>query len=192
MVNRILISGFEPFAQQKKNVSGEFANWINTCQFEGTQTSRFSELDFRGIQLPVVYAEAAQKLLRELQIFKAQTVVMFGIADGRTKIGIEKYAHNFADSLVADNCGQILSGQIIDQGPSALQATIDVDRLNSEFNRAQMPAEISRDAGSYVCNDTYYRVLAALRWTPIRVGFVHLPVQSWDFRTLIEILSNFI
>ena len=38
-----------------------------------------------------------------------------------------------------------------------------------------VPASVSQTAGTFVCNDVFYRVLEALDGTGVRGGFVHVP-----------------
>ena len=49
-------------------------------------------------------------------------------------------------------------------------------RIPTIFAAAGLPGKISNTAGTYVCNDTLYRLLHHYAGTATRVGFIHVPL----------------
>ena len=62
-------------------------------------------------------------------------------------------------------------------GPAAYFATLPVNAIANALGAAGLPAEISNSAGTYVCNQVFYRLMhhtadAGHRW---HAGFMHVP-----------------
>lgn len=57
--------------------------------------------------------------------------------------------------------------------PGALAATLDAAPIHAALAARGIPTEHSRDAGGYVCNDLFFRLLHAR----CRALFVHLPAE---------------
>lgn len=140
----ILLTGFEPWAEFKTNPSGEVAKALG------------------GQVLPVHY-DRADTALRRLLAARPAAIVMTGLADGRTSIQLEARAYNARHD-----------GRQIDPGGAAFRkSTLPLAPLLRRLRRAGLPAEMSRDAGRYLCNHVFYR---ARGWLPdVPCGFIHLP-----------------
>ena len=67
------------------------------------------------------------------------------------------------------------------EGPELIASSIDVDALLAALSARGVEAERSDDAGGYVCNDLYHRLLHA-RIAPTL--FVHVPDLSEDLGEL--------
>ena len=153
-MTRVLVTGFEPFGEQPVNPSQLVAE------------------AFDGVVLPVSYARAGDELRRAIEERDPDLVVCFGLAADRTVITVERYAHNLDEASTTDNDGAAGSGSPIDAtGPLALASTLPVDAIVATLQAEQIPAEVSRDAGGYLCNHVLYTLLRS----GARGGFVHLP-----------------
>jgi pyroglutamyl-peptidase len=153
-MTRVLVTGFEPFGDQPVNPSQLVAE------------------AFDGVVLPVSYARAADELRRAVGEREPDLVVSFGLAANRTAIAVERYAHNLDEASTTDNEGRPGSGSPIDAtGPLALSSTLPVDAIVAALLAEELPAEVSRDAGGYLCNHVFYALLRS----GARGGFVHLP-----------------
>jgi pyroglutamyl-peptidase len=175
-MTRVLVTGFEPFGENDVNPSALVAE----------------ELD--GIILPVSYERAGDELRRAIEERNADLVVCFGLAADRTAITIERYAHNLDEASTTDNDGTAGSGCPIDpDGPVALASTLPVDEIVAALRAEEIPADVSRDAGGYLCN----HVLYALLRSGADGGFVHLPpleaipleTQIGAARTIVAVAS---
>jgi pyroglutamyl-peptidase len=122
--------------------------------------------------LPVSYARAAEALRAAITEREPDVVVAFGLAETRTTISIERYAHNLDEAATTDNDASNGTGTEIEPGgPLALKSALPVDALVAELEGQGIPAEISRDAGGFLCNHVMYVLLREHG----NGGFVHVP-----------------
>jgi pyroglutamyl-peptidase len=75
--------------------------------------------------------------------------------------------------------------------PGALErysTPVALEPLVNELHAAGLPARLSDDAGSYVCNHTYYSALQAIAAEdlPTRCLFLHVPPDTETFGELPE------
>ena len=153
----VLVTGFEPFGAHDVNPSQLVAGELG------------------GVVLPVSYARAPDVLRRALEERNPDVVVAFGLADDRDSITPERFAHNLDEASTTDNDDASGSGAEIDvAGPIAYRSTLPVDDLVAALRAAGFPADVSRDAGGYLCNHVFYLLMHTLK--PGRSGgFVHVP-----------------
>ncbi|HKT45548.1 MAG TPA: hypothetical protein VJQ85_12160 [Gaiellaceae bacterium] len=150
----VLVTGFEPFGEHEVNPSQLIAEELG------------------GVVLPVSYERAADALRAAIDEREPDLVVCFGLADSRSAISVERWAHNLDEATTVDNDGAPGSGRPIDPaGPLALASTLPVDAIVATLNGEGIPAEVSRDAGGYLCNHVFY----VLRRSGALGGFVHVP-----------------
>lgn len=174
---RILVSGFEPFLDEKVNPTALIADHVNSCDFHKLG-ERTSTLDVRGVVLPVTFDGAFLRLKSEMSHFKPDVVVCFGLAGGRTTVDIERIAINIRggdQTSRGDNLGKTPSGQVIPGAPLALETTLPYDLILDELKSRGVPAKVTFSAGTYVCNDVFFQLQNELRYTKIKSGFIHVP-----------------
>lgn len=153
----VLVTGFEPFG----------AHDVNPSQLLAEQLG--------GVVLPVSYARAAEALRAALREREPELVLCFGLAETRTAISVERFAHNLDEASTADNDAAPGSGAEIEPaGPLAVRSTLPVDEIVVSLRERGLPAEVSRDAGGYLCNHVFYVLLRTLD-AGSRGGFVHVP-----------------
>jgi pyroglutamyl-peptidase len=156
-VNRVLVTGFEPFGENEVNPSQLLADELG------------------GVVLPVSYARAADALREAIRDREPDVIICFGLADNRDKVSVERFAHNLDEASTTDNDAANGSGAEIDPaGPLAFRSTLPVDAIVAALEAEGIPAEISRDAGGFLCNHVFYVLLRELRQNQIG-GFVHVP-----------------
>jgi pyroglutamyl-peptidase len=152
-VTQILVTGFEPWGEHEVNPSQLLAERLG------------------GVVLPVSYARATEALRAAIDERDPALVIAFGLAETRRTISVERYAHNLDEASTTDNDAANGSGAEIDPaGPLALRSTLPVDAIVAALTGEGIPAEVSRDAGGFLCNHVFYRLLQ-LRGG----GFVHVP-----------------
>jgi len=153
-VTRVLVTGFEPFGE----------NAVNPTQFLAEELG--------GVVLPVSYARAAAALREAIAATDPDVVLCFGLAEKRDRITVERYAHNMDEGSTTDNDASSGTGAEIEPGaPLALASTLPVDVLVAALTHAGIPAEVSRDAGGFLCNHVFYVLLRS----GCRGGFIHVP-----------------
>jgi hypothetical protein len=105
-------------------------------------------------------------------------IVLSGLADSRDRITIERFALNVRQYRIKDNNGHQHDGDaVVNGGPAAIETKVDARRLSRLLNKSGLPADVSNHAGTFVCNEIYYRALHRWQEDPRCAGiiFVHLP-----------------
>lgn len=140
--------------------------------------------DLKTVLLPVHFDECADLLIAEMEAYRPDVVIACGLAKGRTSITPERIAVNVKDippGSYADNQGQRpVDEPIVDGSPDGLFSTLPIRAMVNDMSAAGIPATVSNTAGTYICNNTMYRVLDHIRigHLPIRAGFVHFPAST--------------
>lgn len=106
-------------------------------------------------------------------------VIMTGLAKNRYQITPEKVAINFVNARNADNDGERPVLKKIDEnGIDGLFSTLPIDKMVNFASNHSLPVSFSFTAGTYVCNDLFYKVQAFTQGTSIQSGFIHLPATE--------------
>ena len=168
-VERILVTGFEPFGGEAINPSWEVAHALHDQQRGAAQIT--------AVQLPCVFAQSLPALRQAIRRHRPQLVLCLGLAGSRSAISLERVAVNLCDARIPDNAGAQPAGTpVVAGGPTAYFTRLPVKALVHRLQAAGLPAELSLSAGSFVCNQVMYGLLHALRRQPaVRAGFIHLP-----------------
>jgi pyroglutamyl-peptidase len=152
-VLRILVTGFEPFGGQSLNPSWEVACALHGLQLQGAQVT--------AVQLPCVFAHALPALQQALAQHRPDIVLALGQAEGRCDFSVERVAINVQDARIPDNAGaQPIDVPVIAGGPAAYFSTLPIKTLVAGLKAAGFPASVSQTAGTFVCNQVFYALLA--------------------------------
>lgn len=174
---KVLITGFEPFLEEKVNPTQAIAQFVNSCEFHKVDP-KLSALDVRGLVLPVEFDQAFQRLEKERLSFQPDVIVSFGLAGGRQTFDIEMLAVNERggdQTARGDNQGKTFNGPIDPSAPRVLPTTLPVEIIQNFLSAAGIPNRKSFSAGTYVCNDLFFQTQERLRFTRVRSGFIHVP-----------------
>jgi pyroglutamyl-peptidase len=167
----ILVTGFEPFGTYTVNPSEGLAKAVDG--------RRFGDAGIVFLILPVHHADAATRLAPVVAEARPIAVVHLGLAAGRARVALERVAVNVMDYECPDSAGFRASGEpCVAGGPTAYFATLPLATVLQALVANGIPAYISNTAGTYLCNQTLYGTLHAVRGQarPPRVGFVHFPL----------------
>ena len=125
--------------------------------------------------LPVEFELAPEHVLAKFNELRPKVLICCGMAEERTKLNIESRG--------------VLNEQI-------LQTTIDLEELTTDL----LITEISHDAGQFVCNTLYYKMLEhiSVQDEIHHSIFIHVPLITEhnrnqlvaDFTLIIKRLSN--
>jgi pyroglutamyl-peptidase len=162
---RVLLTGFGAFPGAPFNPSAALAKAL----------ARRRRPALAGIERVVhVFATIYASVDRDLPKLFAQKpdiVLMFGVAGRRRQVCVETRARNAVSLLFPDASGhRPLRGVIRLGGPATLTGNAPFARLAGAAG-----TQLSRDAGSYLCNYVYWRALEQVRGTRPLVQFVHIP-----------------
>jgi pyroglutamyl-peptidase I len=167
----LIVTGFEPFGGAEENPSGNVA-----LSLDGGMAGAWR---LRGLLLPVSAPAAWQYLHQVIRSERADAVIALGLAADRAEVCVECVARNLADYSIPDNCGRQPRGESIVPGaPENLPPLANPDAILTALLSSGLPARLSADAGHYVCNDLYFRLLhgAAAGEPALRSAvFIHLP-----------------
>lgn len=179
--SKILVTGFRPFLGAE----------INPSELLSIELSKtVSGVD--SLILPVEFSNAFECLNLHLQNRSYEHVLMLGLASGRKKIGFEKIGLNWIHSENRDERGTLPESGHIQVGlPLALMSTINIEKYCAALRSESHPVEISFSAGTFVCNDLYFRVLNT--FPKLNAVFIHVPpTQEIEMPQQIKIIKRFI
>jgi len=166
---KALVTGFEPFGGESVNASLEAVRRL---------PARIGALEVVAAELPTSYSRSLPVLEAAIARAKPDIVLCVGQAGGRAALCVERVAVNLQDAELADNDGaQPVDAPIVPGGPTAYLATLPVRAAVASLHAAELPAEISMSAGTFVCNHVFYGLmhLAATGKHRFRGGFLHVP-----------------
>ncbi|MBW4652454.1 MAG: peptidase C15 [Kaiparowitsia implicata GSE-PSE-MK54-09C] len=155
MPRRLLLTSFSTWrADQRSNSSDDLIELLPQDTWDtATPLLRL---------LPVDVAQATERAIAYIHAFTPDVVVCCGMAEGRSRLHLERQAV---------------------QADRTLQTPIDLEQLC----QALPMTEISHDAGQFVCNGYYFALLDYLAQAhqPTQALFVHVPVLTPENRTLL-------
>ncbi|MCY7388642.1 MAG: pyroglutamyl-peptidase I [Burkholderiales bacterium] len=172
----VLVTGFTPFGGERTNPSWEVARRLP----DSVAGYRLEKL-----RVPTEFGKAIAITTRAIDELAPSIVICFGQAGGRTCMSVERIAINVNDARIADNAGrQVIDEAIRADGPDAYFCTVPIKAMVAAMTRADVPANVSNTAGTFVCNDLIYGVLHHIAMTKrsTRAGFIHVPYLESQVR----------
>jgi pyroglutamyl-peptidase len=155
---RVLLVGFGPFPGIPRNPSADLVKRLAKRRRPALASV------LRSTHIFATAYAAVDNELPKLLAARPDIVLMFGLATRRRQLCIETQARNARSILFPDVRGYRPARGFIALGEPATR-------------RGAAPfARLSRDAGRYVCNYSYWRALAlAGRGNHLLVQFIHIP-----------------
>jgi pyroglutamyl-peptidase len=168
---RLLVTGFGPFPGAPENPTAALVEEIASAS-----PSRFGASALKCIVLPTDYRRSWAKLRSILTRFAPDVVVHFGLSRRASAVAVERSAAKRVNPGHLDVSGYVPpSGLARRSGPDRIASTLPIEGIAAALVGAGIPAEVSDDAGSYVCNATLYRSLCWDATASRSVGFIHVP-----------------
>lgn len=162
----IMVTGFEPFGGGNTNGSWEAVKHLQGKHFGGDTVV--------VAQLPVVWGKAGEQLRGLIRKYHPRAVIAFGQA-GAEPVRIETIARNERKPY-KDNAGALPpTDTVAASAPATLPTALDVDAIRKNLQAAKIPVVESKDAGGYLCNETFYVLMNDPDAQAIPRGFVHVP-----------------
>lgn len=175
----ILVSGFKPFLKEKINPSELLVEKL-----------KVNYQDISTVILPVEFDRAYLELQKHINATQPKFVIMFGQAGGRPNVCLEKVALNWNQTKSADEAGKNPGVGRIGDGELALMSTFPVDDLSVFLADRRLKVEVSFSAGTFVCNNLYFKVLK--NHPLIQSIFVHVPHPKMEFEQMYEIATQIV
>lgn len=166
---KVLLTGFEPFGQDKVNPSWEMVKVFPELM---------EDVEVLKICLPVSFQKAVTILEQTIDDYRPDVVLSIGQGGGRCEIEVERVAINLADSKKPDNDGyQPHEHQLRLDALNAYFSNLPVKRLVEAIQEQGIPATVSNSAGLYVCNSVFYTALHLVysKYPNMQAGFIHVP-----------------
>ena len=166
-MGKLLITGFDPFGGETVNPSWEAVKLL---------PEQIGEYVLEKLQIPTVFARAAQTVLEKAEEAQPDVILCIGQAGGRSAVTPERIAINIRSASIPDNArNQPAEEPIVPDGADGIFATVPVAKMVQAIQAAELPGAVSNTAGTFVCNDTLYMLLHRYAGTAVRVGFIHVP-----------------
>ncbi len=170
MTKRLLLTAFEPFGGEDVNASLLALSAV---------PDRVGDWEIQKAVLPVVFKTAGERAIALAEERKPDAVICLGQAAGRTAVTPELVGINLQYASIPDNAGnRPTDTPAVEGGPNAYFSTLPVRQMVQAMTDAGCRAAVSCSAGTYVCNDLFYRMLHRFCGTEVRVGFIHVPAAS--------------
>ena len=169
---RGLMTGFGPFPGVPRNPSGLLATRI-------ARDPRWQRLGWciTGRAFPTDYARVAAEIA-DLAAKPPRFVVMLGVAARSQALRVEMVARNRSSLTARDVSGRRVKRRALEAGAAATRPGRHAGpALARALRQGGVQAGISRDAGRYVCNASYWWMLGAMPRST-RVVFVHIPLPA--------------
>jgi len=176
---RILVTGFGPYGNTTMNPS--------LAVVHSLQKKLGLSVDGAKIIAKEVSCEfntSIEETISYIHELKPDAVIMLGEYPGRSMVTIERVAINYNDSTrygFTDQAGYAPQGtKIVEDGPDAYLSTLPLRRIVKDLRSNGIPADISGDAGTLMCNHIMYGTLHHIKQNTndsdehgIFAGFVH-------------------
>jgi pyroglutamyl-peptidase len=171
--SKVLLTGFEPFEDDSINSSMLAVKALHGKAVAG-------HLVVASV-LPTVFGASLEALRRSLADHNPKLVICVGQSRSRPFVALERVAINMIDARIPDNSGcQPVDEAIVRHGPAAYFGTLPIKRIVAAMRKADVAAEVSQTAGTFVCNYIYYGLMHELsthkRWKGTLGGFIHVPI----------------
>ncbi len=181
---KILLTGFEPFGDNSTNISQQILNIFDTTIeiSDPWYAARDNMSSKENISLVVekqllTVDEVGSKIVANQIVNGAHwdAIIHMGLCESCEFVRFETRAQNFIDMRIPDNKGRMVKNQKLGGTdfccPNKVISSVKYPRIESLV--------ISSDAGTYLCNETYYRTFEALDYAGklanVPICFLHLP-----------------
>jgi pyroglutamyl-peptidase len=161
MPQKILLTSFRTWLpHQKSNSSDDLLDLINVTNVHHHELNSLFFLR----QLPVNAELAAQQVIDAIKVINPQGIICCGMAESRNKLSLESNASWDQDYIFTK---------------------VKLDELVNCLHNT----DISHDAGKFVCEGLYYRLLQHIQTEKLCLSciFIHIPILLPDNLNLIEV-----
>ena len=176
-MKKMLITAFEPFGGSGINTSALVLERL---------PERIGAYEVEKTLLPVVFRKAAEAALR----CPADAVFLLGEAGGRETVTPECRGRNLRDARIPDHEGNRPSGErILPDAPEEYRSVFPLEEIIEQMRTEGYGIMLSEDAGTYVCNDTFF--LTGIQ-SPVPVQFIHVPAKPEEAGEYSRTVGRFI
>ncbi|BAU88960.1 peptidase C15 pyroglutamyl peptidase I [Methylorubrum populi] len=166
-MSRLLITGFGPFPTVPDNPSGRLARRLAASPHLRRILGEAPDCLVLNTRYGALDTQLAPVLAK-----RPSAVLMIGVAARRPRVCVEIRAVNRVSRLFPDTEGRVSRTLAFEPDGPAQRPSPAALAVRIALKRAGLDAAASRDAGRYLCNASYYRVLE--QGCP--AVFLHIPM----------------
>ena len=140
-----------------------------------------ANVSINTVALPVSFANAWPTLLETLDETRPDIVIATGLKHAAHSVAMERCATNLMNAARPDADNALPRFEpIIKDGPAAYWTRLPLRAIINDFARDGIPATLSSDAGTFVCNSLFYQLLHWYGDTGSCAGRLRqLPSDQW-------------
>lgn len=167
----ILLTGFGPFPGVPVNATMRLVPELATAVGQA-----FPDVSCHHLLLETEWTTAPARVAEVMPLLAPDLVLHFGVSSRARGFEVETRARN-ACLASPDAAGFLPPSSVIAPDAQAfLPASLPARHVVSRLRARGIPAFVSRDAGTYLCNCVLFHSLAARGGAVAgRVGFIHVP-----------------
>lgn len=170
MKGKILLTGYEPFLNFKRNPS------LEACKLLDGMT--YNDYEVVVEELPMRYKEIRDIIRRLVDKHQPVAVIATGVSSKAPDFCVERVAINIGSADGGPNFGYDTLDQVLNtDGPAAYWSTLPIRDIVEAIKSKGIPARISNSAGTQGCNLVFYHLMDYLaeKELDIPAGFIHVP-----------------
>jgi len=170
----LLITGFDPFDGASENNSRVIGKEL---QIE--LANKFPHLEIKFCELRTVYHKATEMVIDcAHSMSKSPDLIISMGESGCNPPKLETRARNYLKDYSQDNDGVHYRGMPIENNePKYFSTQINWNKAYCELSQASKNyMQISKDAGTFVCNETMYNI--SKLYSEFNFGFIHVPTAN--------------
>jgi pyroglutamyl-peptidase len=176
----VLLTGFGPFPGMTANATQHLVPRLADAARQTFPGHRIV-----ADVLPTEWHAGPERLSALLEAWAPAVALHFGVSGRAAGFEIEARARNVMSKSSKDAAGNEAPGPIVAaNGAAVLSTPLPAQHIVDRLRRRGLPAILSRDAGTYVCNTILYSSLCRAQASAgaMRSGFVHVPAGLGDPR----------
>jgi pyroglutamyl-peptidase len=166
---KVLITGFDPFNGETINPAFEAIKLL---------PDTILNVNLIKLEIPTVFKKSIEYIEKVIEKIKPDIIILVGQAGGRSSITVERVAINIDDTNIKDNEGNMpIDIKIKEDGENAYFSNLPIKLIVEKMINNNIPANISNDAGTFVCNHVMYGTLYLIskKYNNIKSCFIHVP-----------------
>ena len=154
----VVISGFDHYEGIDLNPSAEVARVLESKGMDDIPDG--ATVRVTSVLLPLSFQNAWPTLRETIDAVGPDIVIATGLKTHAHSVALERCATNLIDASRpdADNV-QPRRVPINSEGPAAYWTRLPLRAILHDFTRRNIPATLSSDAGTFVCNSLFYQLL---------------------------------
>ena len=174
----ILVTSFEPFGGSAVNPTIRIAELLRGMPCAHGRRVHATLPVVTGAEPGSAWATLAPLV----ESLAPRAVVSLGESARADRVQLERIAVNLRDATIPDNAGTALRDlAVVDGAPDGRFATLPLRAMHAAIEAAGVPVAFSNSAGTYLCNETMFRLLdgaaavASAARPAFLAGFIHVP-----------------